>query len=49
MAPHPIPKGTNASPVHIPLIAQKIAELKKTDLDTVLTVVRKNTTNMYGI
>jgi len=47
MAPQPL-KGVSHSG-HIPLIAQKIAELKAESLDTVLKNIRNNTRDMYGI
>jgi len=49
MAPAPMKKGTIAQPAHIPLVANKIAELKGVTLDEVLTQARKNTKTMYGI
>lgn len=47
MAPHPL-KGVSHSG-HIPLIAQKIAELKGDTLDNVLKTIRTNTRDMYGV
>jgi TatD DNase family protein len=47
MAPHPL-KGVSHSG-HIPLIAQKIAELKADTLDNVLKTIRDNTRDMYGV
>lgn len=47
MAPY-APKGTISHPGHIPFIAHKVAELKKTDIDKVLVAVRENSRQMYG-
>ncbi len=46
----PIPhRGKPAHPGHIPLIAQKIAELKGMDVETVYQAARENTRKVYGI
>jgi TatD DNase family protein len=46
----PIPhRGKPAHPGHIPLIAQKIAELKEVGVDSVYAAARENTRRIYGI
>eukprot|EP01116_Phalansterium_solitarium_P010422 TRINITY_DN2517_c0_g1_i1.p1 TRINITY_DN2517_c0_g1~~TRINITY_DN2517_c0_g1_i1.p1 ORF type:complete len:345 (+),score=-53.42 TRINITY_DN2517_c0_g1_i1:48-1082(+) len=40
MAPHPSPKGSMSHSGHIPVIAQKIADIKGVSLDEVLTAAR---------
>jgi TatD DNase family protein len=46
----PIPhRGKPAHPGHIPLIAQKIAELKGAGLEDVYAAARENTRRVYGI
>lgn len=46
----PVPhRGKPAHPGHIPLIAQKIAELKEVGLEEVYAAARENTRRIYGI
>lgn len=46
----PVPhRGKPAHPGHIPLIAQKIAELKQVDVAAVYSAARENTRRTYGI
>jgi TatD DNase family protein len=46
----PIPhRGKPAHPGHIPLIAQKLAELKGVSLEEVYAAARENTRRIYGI
>lgn len=46
----PVPhRGKPAHPGHIPLIAQKIAELKSVSVESVYDAARKSTREVYGI
>jgi TatD DNase family protein len=46
----PIPhRGKPAHPGHIPLIAQKVAELKRVDVEAVYRAARESTREIYGI
>ncbi len=48
--PANLPRSTRFShPAHAFYVAKEIAMLKRTDLSDVLTVVRENTKNLYGI
>ena len=48
LAPTPH-RGKPAHPGHIPLIAQKLAELKEVGLENVYSAARNNTRRVYGI
>jgi len=48
MAPHPF-RGSIAHPGHIPLVAEKMAEIKGVSLEDLLTQVRLNVKHIYGV
>jgi len=46
----PVPyRGQRNEPAYIPVIAQKVAEIKKTALDNVSEITTKNALNLFGI